>query len=741
MSKHTKAKSEFGPLPFYSPKNKDLIYDSSLMAQKTKKFLKLQSFEKFSPKNFSNFPLASINRYSYSKATTKELPDWDHGRKVSEFTTERETTIYNDYNEKLTESGEPVLPQIKDIKDLRTPNTRSHSESDEIITKLLGSNTKTEIKKIYETVREFDSLKIVSDEKEEYSKKKLADDKLRKTATQFNRLKTDSSHIFDKKPARPLRLESSRSLSMNLPELIQKVNLNLQQTVEDLHNQELNTPKSVKCILNLQSNNLINNNLTTSNFLKSSKGTRRTHTLGFFSKDSLDQSPGSKNHLSEAESPIRSPMQSFYKSMSTFSIPESNFAVSLKKEIPSISTGAPISRHEVILMSKWLYRVIDAINQDPKISQKEKFSKADEVYQLCLNEIIRQVAMDCHERAELLAKVWKAYIDLTNDILEDYKLREFEIEEKANEEYDRMHQIFLENAKRKDEEIEKLKKKIEEIENYYKKLGERAELAIKQEERALEENKKLHQALNKYKKNYAFVVQENKDLEYKYNKLKQKFDFQEEDSLDLKIAAAEGKQDLDSESSIDEGHQRGQGFGMIKQKIVLKEDKETFYEDLTYVPTSPPVDKDTQTELVLVDARYTKILKDMERINDIYREEVIKERLVHEAEFLENLAQNEELTEQELKRIQLLLRADQIRRRQQGIEDPDASYMTNDFDDQLSIHTRGEESKSEISENPKKILHGLNKVKEAVAKGNSGIKPSKLSIYSNEVQNSSISKF
>ena len=81
----------------------------------------------------------------------------------------------------------------------------------------------------------------------------------------------------------------------------------------------------------------------------------------------------------------------------------------------------------MVNLGNWLMKTIEGINRDTLISINEKHIKADEVYNVVLNELIREVTSECFERGELLMQVWKAYMGVCSDIIQEYKERELRI--------------------------------------------------------------------------------------------------------------------------------------------------------------------------------------------------------------------------------------------------------------------------------------------------------------------------
>lgn len=135
---------------------------------------------------------------------------------------------------------------------------------------------------------------------------------------------------------------------------------------------------------------------------------------------------------------------------------ENDFMEQLKRDLPFAFTNANVSRHEVMNLGNWLLRIIESINKDVELSINEKNLKADEVYNLVLNELIRQITGECFERGELLMQIWKAYMNVCQEIILDYKQREVRIQDKANEEYNRLADLHKRLAQSKESHYENI---------------------------------------------------------------------------------------------------------------------------------------------------------------------------------------------------------------------------------------------------------------------------------------------
>jgi hypothetical protein len=128
--------------------------------------------------------------------------------------------------------------------------------------------------------------------------------------------------------------------------------------------------------------------------------------------------------------------------MRSFDTGSDSYYASLKKVVPNVFTGSQLARQEVMILGNWMLETLGKINSDLEINMTTRLKRADEVYTLCLTELIREVSCDCLERGQLFTQIWKAYLDLKEDIVREYKDKEIEIENKALGDYNRVNELF-----------------------------------------------------------------------------------------------------------------------------------------------------------------------------------------------------------------------------------------------------------------------------------------------------------
>ena len=135
----------------------------------------------------------------------------------------------------------------------------------------------------------------------------------------------------------------------------------------------------------------------------------------------------------------------------------------LKKTLPNIITGAPASRHDVKILSDWVEAKIFDVSQSTNIKEEEKNVLSDQIYSICINEIIRQISVDCAERGELLYHTWMQH---TKNFAQTKSLIEMEnqrIKLHYQEENQKQYEWYQTLISKRDQEIESCKQEIEKV--------------------------------------------------------------------------------------------------------------------------------------------------------------------------------------------------------------------------------------------------------------------------------------
>lgn len=77
----------------------------------------------------------------------------------------------------------------------------------------------------------------------------------------------------------------------------------------------------------------------------------------------------------------------------------------------------PAGRHDAIMLEKWLNNQLKKFGE---LRTMDDFKSVQEVFSVCMHELIRQVSIHCVERGKLLGKLWVRYVDLFNCVATEY---------------------------------------------------------------------------------------------------------------------------------------------------------------------------------------------------------------------------------------------------------------------------------------------------------------------------------
>ena len=141
------------------------------------------------------------------------------------------------------------------------------------------------------------------------------------------------------------------------------------------------------------------------------------------------------------------------------SLKEDSLISELKKEAPHTFTEAPSSRKDVVVIGNWMEERIESIKKS-EMKDIEKFAKYDQVYNVCLNELLRQVSFECAERGELLFRIWQAYFNVFGQYKNDLDSENERIKNDNQNEIKKSNEWLEEIVKTKDQEIERCKEVI-----------------------------------------------------------------------------------------------------------------------------------------------------------------------------------------------------------------------------------------------------------------------------------------
>jgi len=332
---------------------------------------------------------------------------------------------------------------------------------------------------------------------------------------------------------------------------------------------------------------------------------------------------------------------------------EESLIAEVRKEMPHIFTEAPSSRQDVKALAQWMEEKINIIKKD-QTNEGEKFVKYDQVYNLCLNELLRQVSVDCVERGELLHKIWMSYFN----VLSQYKANLDVEREKTQAHYKRESQrLFVDMedlTMRTNENIEACKKEIQKL--TFEKLEAESKLS-KMTEKSSRQKEKVEkfvnilnvmktQIKNLTEENKAYAARHERQQEYgnKYGtkvrevpKRSSRLPLERSSQVDGKLSQntlvvssaqiGEGQiaqiQTIDSEES-NHSDSNAPSLDFIYEDLTEMEKlakadpkKAALLDDGNPVKDDRTCDAEAQTHLFLMNAKYDVILENQKVIDDM----------------------------------------------------------------------------------------------------------------------------
>ena len=653
-------------LIFYNPRNDDLLSNFASTDLRAKKFLRNETSNLKNVRTGIELFLSLRESKLNESSQTANFDSTTAFRDPFEFSSEHKESSLNDKSntQKSTNSNLRALEPIKSYKDLEKTNTTPTLErfsSSDLIESMMTKESRKELNKAYRIAHEFKNLDFRRErERPKFTREneriklaldKLTEDKLSVTANNIATVRNDISHIFNKKHSK------SPQSKQTLPELKEQFKQRFSKLILDINDDDKLSPqKNTGFSTNKQTSKLLDTTLRSGRFFKPEvspptkhqaflslhKDIRSVNTPNVLIKRGVQPPTRERpqnNETTQSQIFIKGPVTEFELSE------DSNIMRNLKTELPNAFSSNPSNRQEVLALGNWLINTIKSVQEDNTLSLKEKYYKTDEIYNLCFNELVRQVSLDCLERGELIMKIWKAYLSLSQDIIEDVKETEKRIKTKVIIEWESARYNFEQVSKEKEKEIQSIKEELEmkgkEILEQDSRIGRFNE----EQAKVIKENLQIKESLKKLQKLYNALKIEHRDLSFKYDKLKKRFDetdhkdSQKESMQDLNIVPGTANY-IDSLVS-DETMKMAPVFGNVTQKVIKKEDKEISMTSLLELQEKEKAllrnEEGTQTDLVLINKRFDPLLRSVSALDDILREEAAKARLVKEGELIENM--------------------------------------------------------------------------------------------------------
>ena len=136
--------------------------------------------------------------------------------------------------------------------------------------------------------------------------------------------------------------------------------------------------------------------------------------------------------------------------------PEDELLMSLKKECPTVFSAVPAGRQDVLALSSWVeFKLNEVVRSN--MEETEKCLKCDDIYNLCLNELLRQITLECAERGELFYRIWMSYYRLLVQFKSNVNIDGEAIKAEYNKNLEHQNEMFNTNFAKKNEEIQQLK--------------------------------------------------------------------------------------------------------------------------------------------------------------------------------------------------------------------------------------------------------------------------------------------
>ncbi|CAG9309926.1 unnamed protein product [Blepharisma stoltei] len=123
--------------------------------------------------------------------------------------------------------------------------------------------------------------------------------------------------------------------------------------------------------------------------------------------------------------------------------------------------GLPASRKDAELLVEWVDVMLSKALQEQNDDPDKLFESTHMIYSTCLNEIIRQVSVQCKERGMLMGKVWNAYQALFEKALSISKSKLELVEERYINDRNRIHRMYGEQVNELEEKVKTLSESVQ----------------------------------------------------------------------------------------------------------------------------------------------------------------------------------------------------------------------------------------------------------------------------------------
>jgi len=181
----------------------------------------------------------------------------------------------------------------------------------------------------------------------------------------------------------------------------------------------------------------------------------------------------------------------------------------LKRELPDIATGAPASRQDVIVLNSWIDSKIQQVTDDAIMKEEEKNAMCDKFYTVCLNEIFRQISVECTERADLLFRIWTSYFKLFNLARNRTEAENKNLKTLYQDENQKQYEWYQKLITKREQELEDAKLDIQKILKEKDEENQRLEKLIEKDLKSKEDKHQIKGIISKLKKEIDELKEEN----------------------------------------------------------------------------------------------------------------------------------------------------------------------------------------------------------------------------------------
>lgn len=135
----------------------------------------------------------------------------------------------------------------------------------------------------------------------------------------------------------------------------------------------------------------------------------------------------------------------------------------IRREVPSVLSQTPATRQDVMVLSTWMNSKIQQIAENGSLKEEEKNLQYDRLYNICINEVFRQISLECAERGELIHRIWSCYFQIFSqcklNLEAEIQRLKAEHQKESQRQYE-WHQKFID---KKDQDLEDCKLEIQKL--------------------------------------------------------------------------------------------------------------------------------------------------------------------------------------------------------------------------------------------------------------------------------------